>query len=269
MIINTYTLLSPVKEDELRLSFGHSTLVQLTNAPETLFEPTIQLFKKLAIGNYLWFVADTTKWVVAACGGAVQQMLGIKEVDMLHQPPQVMFAKTHPDDLVQMFAFSNYWINYFIQLPPERKAHNRATIYLRMLNANNIYNWMMVQYADQLQDANGNIHYGLTLITNIQHIKTDGVASMSILDTYNETCQQFICVDGKSLPNSTNKNVPITNREIEVLRLLAKGNSSKQIADILTVAQKTIDNHRQNMLHKTACSSTGELVAFGIKNGYV
>lgn len=268
MTSNIYTLLSPVKEEDLRLTFGHSTAVQQTTTPEALFIPTIEQFKKLAIGSYLWFVADTTKWVVAACGGALELMLGIKDTAMLHEPPQIMFNKTHPDDLVQMFAFSNYWVQYFMQLPDERKAHNRATIYLRMLNADNRYNWMMVQYADQLMDCNGKILYGLTFITNIQHIKNDGIASMSILDTYDESCQQFICVDGKSMPNN-NISVPITNREIEVLRLLAKGNSSKQITVLLNIAQKTIDNHRQNMLHKTACLSTGELVAYGIKNGYV
>lgn len=61
MTKNIYPLLSPVKEEELRLIFGHSTLIQLTIAPETLFAPAIQLFKKLTIGNYFWFVADTTK----------------------------------------------------------------------------------------------------------------------------------------------------------------------------------------------------------------
>jgi DNA-binding CsgD family transcriptional regulator len=265
----TYTLLSPVKEEELRLNFGHTKEVESDMAPQLAFEPTIQLFRKIAVGNYLWFIADTQKWTSVACGGALQQMLNIKEDDLTHQSPQVLFSRTHPDDLAQMFAFSNYWINHFMALPDERKPHNRATIYLRMLNADNEYNWMMVQYADQLLDANGNILFGLTLITNIQHIKKDGVTTMSILDTYDESCQQFICIDGKSLPDAKAKNAAITNREIEVLRLLAVGNSSKQIADILQLSQKTVDNHRQNMLHKTKCNSTAEVVVFGIKNGYV
>lgn len=265
----TYTLLSPVKEEELRLSFGHTQTVKQSDSPRQVFDPTIQHFKKLAIGNYMWFIADTINWTTVACGGMLEQLLGIQESDLLDQQPQALFSRTHPDDLVQMFAFSNYWVNHFMQLPPERKAHNRATIYLRMLNASNIYNWMMVQYTDQLLDDNGNILYGLTLVTNIQHIKKEGIATMSILDTYDESCQQFICVDGKSLPNSSTPKTSISNREIEVLRLLSKGNSSKQIADILQLSQKTVDNHRQNMLHKTGVKSSGELVAYGITMGYI
>jgi DNA-binding CsgD family transcriptional regulator len=237
--------------------------------PYEAFEPTIQLFKKLAIGKYFWWIANTTNWTTELSGGSLKAILGISEQDLLHQPPQVIFNRTHPEDLQTMFAFTNYWVTYFMQLSDERKAHNRATIYLRMLNANNIYNWMMVQYVDQLLDANGNILYGLTLVTNIQHIKKDGIATMSILDTYNESCQQFVCVEGKSLPDATLSSISITNREIEVLRLLAKGNSSKQIADILQLSQKTIDNHRQNMLHKTRVKSSSELVAYGITMGYI
>jgi DNA-binding CsgD family transcriptional regulator len=265
----TYTLLSPVKEEDLRLSFGHKQAVEYTDAPYHAFDPTIEHFKKLTIGKYFWFIANATKWETEACGGSFKEMLGINEEELLNQPPQAIFSRVHPEDLQHMFAFTNYWITYFMQLPDERKAHNRATIYIRMLNASNIYNWMMIQYADQLLDAHGTIQYGLTLTTNIQHVKSDGIASMSILDTYDETCQQFIFVDGKSLLDATANTTTITNREIEVLRLLTLGNSSKQIAAILQLSQKTVDNHRQNMLHKTECKSTAELVVYGIKNGYV
>lgn len=265
----TYTLLSPVKEEDLRLTFGHTQKVQYTQEPHSIFEPTIQQFKKLAIGKYFWLIANTTTWTTELCGGSIQEILGVKAEDILYQPPQLIFKQTHPEDLQHMFAFTNYWVDYFMQLPDESKAHNRATIYLRMLTAQNVFNWMMVQYADQILDEHGNILFGLTLITNIQHIKNEGVASMSILDTYHENCQQFICVDGKSLPDTNSNTASITRREIEVLRLLASGNSSKQIADILQLSQKTVDNHRQNMLHKTNSTSTAALVVYGIKNGFV
>jgi DNA-binding NarL/FixJ family response regulator len=61
----------------------------------------------------------------------------------------------------------------------------------------------------------------------------------------------------------------ITSREIEILRYLAIGYSSKQIAEELNIAVKTIDNHRQNMLRKTNTKSSPELVAFGINSGFI
>lgn len=264
-----YTLLSPVKEEDLRITFGASRRVSVSEDPAVLFAPTITHFKKLAIGNYFWFIADPVNWLVHAAGGMLEQMTPIKQHELVGQSPELIFRQTHPDDLTHMFAFSNYWVNYFSSLPIERKPHVHATVYLRFKNATGIYRWVMVQYTDTLIDADGKIHYGLTLLTDVSHIKKDGIAMMSILDTYDDTCQQFLCIDGKSLSNTENVLPKISPRELEVLRYLAAGYSSKQIAAEFNIAIKTIDNHRQNLLHKTNTKSTGELVAYGINMGFI
>lgn len=265
---NKYTILPPVTENDLRQNNGEIDQEKLLDSPYQAFKTTIQQMKKFAIGQSYWFVVDVGKWSTVACGGAVEQMLGLTESEML-KSAQILFDKTHPEDLTKMFTFSNYWTNYYRQLPPERKAHAKATIFIRVLNSMDVYNWLMVQYADQIFDSQGNLLYMLTLVTNVQHIKKDNIATMSILNTYDESCQQFICVDGESLPNTSASTVSISNRETEVLRLMALGNSSKQIASILKLSQKTVDNHRQNMLQKTGTKSSGELVAYGINLGYI
>jgi DNA-binding CsgD family transcriptional regulator len=264
-----YTLLSPVKEEDLRLTFGASRIVSVSEDPIALFEPTITHFKKLAIGNYFWFIADPVQWVVHAAGGMLEQMTAIKERELVGSSPELIFKHTHPEDLTHMFAFSTYWVNYFTNLSMERKPHVHATVYLRFKNAAGIYRWVMVQYADTLLDTDGRINYGLTLLTDISHIKKDGMAMMSILDTSDDSCQQFLCLDGGNLSKSNEDLPKISPRELEVLRYLAAGYSSKQIAGEFNIAIKTIDNHRQNLLHKTNTKSTGELVAYGINNGFI
>jgi DNA-binding CsgD family transcriptional regulator len=138
-----------------------------------------------------------------------------------------------------------------------------------MMNPNDEYKWVMVQYVDQILNEAGMIIYGLTLVTDISHIKNDGVAMMSILDTYDDSCQLFFCSDGVALPDIDTVLPKISQREIEVLRYLAVGYSSKQIAAELKIAVKTIDNHRQSLLRKTNTKSSGELVAYGINRGYI
>ena len=127
----------------------------------------------------------------------------------------------------------------------------------------------MIQYADTVVDDNGAIIYGLTFVTDISHIKKDGIAMMSVLDTFDNSCQQFLCIDDKNLSNPVDALPKITSREIEILRYLAIGYSSKQIAEELNIAVKTIDNHRQNMLRKTNTKSSPELVAYGINMGFI
>ncbi len=58
----------------------------------------------------------------------------------------------------------------------------------------------------------------------------------------------------------------LTQREIEVLRLIAEGNTSKQVAEALTVSIHTVSNHRKHICRKLSLHSTAELVAFAARN---
>jgi len=61
----------------------------------------------------------------------------------------------------------------------------------------------------------------------------------------------------------------LTTREIEVLRLIATGNSNKQIADMLSVAEATIKSRVTNILSKLGASDRAHAVALGLKRGMI
>jgi DNA-binding NarL/FixJ family response regulator len=56
-------------------------------------------------------------------------------------------------------------------------------------------------------------------------------------------------------------------REKEVLQLIAEGNSSKKIGEILFLSPKTIDVHRNNIMNKTDLHSIPELTKYAIQKG--
>lgn len=59
----------------------------------------------------------------------------------------------------------------------------------------------------------------------------------------------------------------LSSREKEVLQLIAEGNSSKKIGEILFLSPKTIDVHRNNIMKKIELYSIPELTKYAIKNG--
>lgn len=91
---------------------------------------------------------------------------------------------------------------------------------------------------------------------------------MNILDTSDGNHQQFFCANEKEMAVQHNL-LSLTMREVDILKRLARGDSSKEIAAELGLAVKTVDNHRQNMLHKTNSRSSAELVSYGIQMGYL
>ena len=61
----------------------------------------------------------------------------------------------------------------------------------------------------------------------------------------------------------------LTEREIEVLNLIAGGNSNKQIADLLCIAEATVKSRVTNILSKLSASDRAHAVTIGLKRGII
>lgn len=59
----------------------------------------------------------------------------------------------------------------------------------------------------------------------------------------------------------------LTDREREVFHLVVEGKSNKQIAKIMTIAVKTVDNHRTNMMNKLDLHNTADIVRYAARKG--
>ena len=60
---------------------------------------------------------------------------------------------------------------------------------------------------------------------------------------------------------------PLTRREVDVLRLLARGNTNRQIAGLLALSMRTVENHRANLMGKLGLVSRVELVNYAEAHG--
>ncbi|WP_245193208.1 LuxR C-terminal-related transcriptional regulator [Amycolatopsis alba] len=61
----------------------------------------------------------------------------------------------------------------------------------------------------------------------------------------------------------------ITDREEEILKLVAEGHSSREIADLLVISVKTVERHRANLLHKLGLKDRLELTRYAIRAGLI
>ena len=60
----------------------------------------------------------------------------------------------------------------------------------------------------------------------------------------------------------------LSEREREVLKLLAEGKNAKEIAYDLAISKNTVDVHRRHIMEKTGCTSVAGLVRYAIREGY-
>ncbi|MDX6255739.1 MAG: hypothetical protein QOJ11_2073 [Frankiales bacterium] len=68
-------------------------------------------------------------------------------------------------------------------------------------------------------------------------------------------------------PESSGQAPVLTERETEVLRLIAKGMTAKAVAEKLFISHRTVQNHVQNTLNKLQLHNRVELVRYAIEQG--
>jgi DNA-binding NarL/FixJ family response regulator len=61
----------------------------------------------------------------------------------------------------------------------------------------------------------------------------------------------------------------LTEREIDVLRLVAAGNANKRIADQLSIGEATVKSHISNILSKLGANDRSHAVTIGLKRGII
>ena len=69
---------------------------------------------------------------------------------------------------------------------------------------------------------------------------------------------------GESAPTD-----PLTPRELEIVKLVAEGHTSDEIADTLVISKKTVEHHRSHILEKLGMRDRVELTRYAIRRGLV
>jgi DNA-binding NarL/FixJ family response regulator len=62
---------------------------------------------------------------------------------------------------------------------------------------------------------------------------------------------------------------PLTPRELEVVKLVAEGHTSDEIAELLVISRKTVDRHRANILEKLRMRDRVDLTRYAIRRGLI
>jgi DNA-binding NarL/FixJ family response regulator len=78
-----------------------------------------------------------------------------------------------------------------------------------------------------------------------------------------------IQLDPDSEAESIVREPRLSPREIEVLRMLAEGNGNKQVAAGLGISRRTVEAHRDHIMHKLKLSNFSELIRFAIRHHLV
>lgn len=122
---------------------------------------------------------------------------------------------------------------------------------------------------------NGSPQHILSIHSDISHLRVCSTKEVSFINIkegrsfYNMETERGIFQPGLQDEKTENLYEAITDREKEIVRLLAKGLSAEEIAEDLFLSVHTITTHRKNILKKSGCKNTAQLVAKCLTGGIV
>ena len=177
---------------------------------------------------------------------------------------------THPADY-ETVNFKIFPVNleYLNKYSPERHIDLIFSHNFRFKNSAGEYVMMLQRYSYvpglNLIGPSGVIG----IVYNIMHFKND----LNIVHVIEETESSGDEMKSSVIFKTTYPVYDIyplqnfTKRESEIVRYLAKGLDTKKIALQLSISINTVNNHRKNLLQKTGCKNTAELLAYSSRHG--
>ncbi len=171
-------------------------------------------------------------------------------------------SRIHPDDQPIILNNENTIVAFFSKLPIEKLKKYKAVYDYRVLHKNGHYIRINHQVV-VVHHIQSSVITTMGIHTDITHLKTSNKSTLSFIGLDKEPSFYNVNVTKLYSPSS----IQLTNREKEIIHLIMKGLTTKEIAEILVISNLTVSTHRKNILKKTNTKSIIELQNKVIEEG--
>ena len=108
------------------------------------------------------------------------------------------------------------------------------------------------------------------LIAAVRHVRHNrtfftGCLANKMIDSFIEDPR----ATAADQPKAPAEDIPLTEREIEVLRLLATGDGNKKVALAMGVSTRTVESHRNHIMHKMQFTNFSDMVRFAVRHNLI
>jgi DNA-binding CsgD family transcriptional regulator len=196
----------------------------------------------------------------------VENILGYDPAEMKEGGPEYILKRTHPDDLKELMnhVFPKI-LDFYFSTPLEERKKIRCTYDYRLKRTDGKYLRLMQQTIVIEMDKSGKPLVDIGIISDITEYKKTDTIKIS-LTKYDQEAGFLSLVSGVKEEEKKDR---ISERELQILKLLMQGYSSKKIADKLDISVNTVRNHRQNLMEKTRTKNIAELVSFAMSHSLI
>lgn len=259
------------KHDIMQVPESTNTILGFKSWLEALdFDPEIESYKEklldikrlekvICVGNQYLYIAELVNPQIVFISPRVKDILGY-EPERFYDDLFFLYEIIHPEDRPLILKATQKSMSFAYKARNTKPFENIVSMDYRVKKADGKYIRILRQTGLFSNDKKGNMAFSFAICTDISDIKKMNKIEFSM------SAPDFAQFDfpGDDLKQQS---TVFTRREKQVIKLLMKGETSKNIAELLYISPLTVISHRKNMIKKTGTTNSSELIAHVVEQG--
>jgi DNA-binding CsgD family transcriptional regulator len=235
----------------------------LFDGPPVTREKVFRNIEFNSTSSQIHFMLDYTQRKYLYMNDATRNVLGFNPNYFIQNGMESYLEKLDPVGL-SIFQKKIFATNIeHIRKNPAQKAADFIFTHSFRINTPNGDRLNIAQRSSFIVTPDGNPVGVIGCAMDISWFKKDD-SVVHVIEDRSAPYDKRILLENHYFPNL--EDTLLSNRELEVLRWITEGLSSKQIAFKMNISINTVNNHRVKMLRKTNCKNAVDLVNYAIRN---
>ena len=189
-------------------------------------------------------------------------------VDPASFRPDDFAERIHPEDINHFIAMQEIAMYFFFDfISKEEIMLYKTSFQFRIKDIEGNYRLFLHQNVVLATDEEHNVSSTLVNHSIIDHITKVNNKKVSFIHIGEG--QSFFGISRAEELNGGQSKLTISNREVDILKLVSEGFTSKEIADYLTISIDTVHTHRKNILNKTEFKNLTQAATYYVREGLI
>lgn len=238
---------------------NHVSKDEIIQSDHNIIDQISQFF---ASGSYYYYIFNFATLKIEYVSDSVRDVLEIepKEFNL-----DTMLGCYHPEDLDKIHEKEQIAVDFLFKTLTTDQIKDYKVVYTnRVFTRSGIPKTILHQAKAIALSEDGKISKVIGVHTDISYLNTPIDHNVSFIS------YKYPSFYSVSLDKAQEQEKQLfTKREIEVIELISKGNSIKEISKQFIISEHTVRTHRKNILRKADVKNTVHLVTFCIREGII
>jgi DNA-binding CsgD family transcriptional regulator len=216
----------------------------------------------VSTGPFSFFIMDFYDMSISHVSDSAYEMHGLNPGDITIND---ILGTLHPDDIGFVIKAEDFLTTFFVnKVGRDKLMRYKISYNYRVRLKNGSYVLFNHQALMLTLDENGGYGKSLIINTRIDHLGHTPNYKISLIGLHGEPSYMNLSID-------ENAEAPISfsKREIEIVKNISEGLGSAEIAEKLFIAESTVKKHRKNILEKSDCKNTAQLIKTCVLQGLI